>query len=255
MKRTAEEFGCCEATVWKILQSNDVKRFGVGGFDAASVDHDFFARIDEQAFYFAGLLMADGCIDRKRNRVRLGLRSRDRSIVDELVKRSKYEGNVPEYLNKSDWHTELCVYSKKWKSDLACFGVVPNKTDVASIPQWVKDHTLYRHYLRGVFDGDGSLRHGSYRVDGTPSRFQMTVVGSVGVVTSFENECKLVTGKSGKVSQRVGTDVWRWELGDQRVIKPFAGWLYAGADTNLWITRKKQMADIVISNVPRRSQR
>lgn len=255
MKKTSKEFGCCEATVWKILKKNEVERFGTGGFEAASVDHDFFAREDQQAFYFAGLLMADGCVDSKRNRVRLALRATDRDVVDELVRRAKYQGNIPEYINKGGQHVELCIYSNKWKKDLKQFGVVPNKTDTACIPQWVQRHELYHHFLRGVCDGDGSIRSTKERVDGSESGFIVTIVGSYQIIQSFSDALKPIIGHGGKIWNRKYTGLWRWDVFAHREVCQFVRWIYESVDDGLFMERKHQTAMLASNTTVRRYRR
>jgi intein/homing endonuclease len=50
---------------------------------------------------------------------------------------------------------QILVYSTNMVNDLINYGVIPNKTDKIIFPELPNE--LIRHFIRGYFDGDGSI--------------------------------------------------------------------------------------------------
>lgn len=139
----------------------------------AHMNHNYFSVIDTpNKAYWLGLLTADGCVQHHVERgnswsISLSLMKEDRYLVEQLAKDIETNLIVKEYNNGSGFqrqdgkpHIEerLLVYSAKMASDLGNYGVVPKKSlslkRIADIPE-----ELYRHYVRGFFDGNGSATY------------------------------------------------------------------------------------------------
>lgn len=124
-------------------------------------NEDFFHTIDtEEKAYWLGFLMADGCMSQKKNgyanSIHIGLARQDRQ---HLVKFNKsVDTNKPIYDFKSQGHnkSEIEISSNIMFDDLCSYGCVPNKTYKIT---WVnlKNDTLQFAFIRGYFDGDGSI--------------------------------------------------------------------------------------------------
>lgn len=154
-----------------------IKKFGIEKYQyrrmsarTHTLDIDYFDEIDtEEKAYWLGFAMADGCItqtDKKypANRFHFCLKN-DNGELEHLRKfnsaiNSDYEIKVRLVLNKKkDFESEICelrINSKPFVQNLQKHGISMNKTGFEHIPGSVPPH-LKRHFIRGYYDGDGSL--------------------------------------------------------------------------------------------------
>jgi len=118
----------------------------------------FFESIDsEEKAYCLGFLFADGCNSGRRLEVSLAKQDRD---ILEIISGWLLCGhvNVKEYKSKKkNTQNRVAIYvvSKKLCADLEKLGCVPRKTFVLKFPEIPQ--CLHHHFIRGYFDGDGSL--------------------------------------------------------------------------------------------------
>lgn len=134
-------------------------------------DEDFFSRDNEQSFYWAGLLAADGNLRDEWTHFKNGSSSHRKAISLGLIEKDMIELFL-ENLNckgrkiEERWYKtqtgENCIYTIKLSSskmfkDLARFGLKPKKSLVLKMPRWLQKHPLVHHFIRGYFDGDGSV--------------------------------------------------------------------------------------------------
>jgi len=127
-----------------------------------SINDRYFSQIDsERKAYWLGLLYADGCQRTRSNQVILSLSGDDKYLLEELKKDINFGG--PIYTAKKypkhtlvPYRLEMC--NKILTKDLNRLGLVPKKSLILQFPtsQQVPDH-LIRHFIRGYFDGDGSI--------------------------------------------------------------------------------------------------
>lgn len=147
---------------------NKLTKLGLVRSDKYTYNIDFFEKIDtEEKAYWYGFILADGYVaenDKARSReLSIQLAVRD---IEHLKKFNKsIGGNVEvsiftkkgESLVKKDH--KMCairLYSKKIVKDIEKYGCVPNKTyKDLHIPDI--DENLIIHFIRGFFDGDGSI--------------------------------------------------------------------------------------------------
>lgn len=126
-------------------------------------NEDYFKTIStKECAYFLGLIYADGYVT---NYFELGLslQYEDKYILEVLNKQLGGVHNIKErkrknFYNGYDYlsHTaDLRIYSKSLCNDLIKNGVVPKKTNSNTHP--LVTDSLFSHFLRGYFDGDGCV--------------------------------------------------------------------------------------------------
>lgn len=132
-----------------------------------SFDELFFKTIDsEDKAYWLGFIAADGCvIDTKGKRcLQIELSSKDRGHLEKLKSAIKYDG--PIHYNRKHYLTHngktdvfLCdllqINHTGLVRDLISHGITPRKSKTLQPPKIRKK--LVRHWIRGYFDGDGSV--------------------------------------------------------------------------------------------------
>jgi len=126
------------------------------------IDEDFFSSINtEHKSYFLGLIYSDGYLHESRGYMSLTLQERD---VDILIKLKKsINTNKPLlYIHRKEKSTQnqyrLLISRKKMINDLILLGIRQNKS-LTCTPNKILhlDKELIRHFIRGYYDGDGSI--------------------------------------------------------------------------------------------------
>lgn len=131
-------------------------------------DDTFFEKIDnEEKAYFLGFLYADGCISNK-NSINLGLHMDDKIIIEKFKAALKSNHPIHDRIWLLDYGKKygkvltkkslLRIGSKKMAGDLEKLGCFKQKTFKIKFPteEQVPNH-LVHHFIRGFFDGDGSV--------------------------------------------------------------------------------------------------
>lgn len=124
------------------------------------LNEGFFEDIDnEHKAYILGLLYADGYVgDEHFNNIVLQLK--DREIMEQIAKLLDFTGTIRKstkggFKNSKEGYV-LNFSSEIMANSLRKIGLYPNKSltlnDIPNIPE-----CLLRHFIRGYFDGDGSI--------------------------------------------------------------------------------------------------
>lgn len=148
----AKEYGCYPDTITRQL-----RRWGVydkyRGNSTYRVNHRYFEVIDtEEKAYFLGLLLADGHISHT-----VMLYMKDLEIIEKF--KTAIESEHP--IKYDRYNTPgISVASKHMVKDLEDKGFHNRKSyglDFNKVKSFVPDDLLH-HFVRGMFDGDGSIR-------------------------------------------------------------------------------------------------
>ena len=172
-----EQFGITRTSIFQWIKKFKLKRERIiitkPNKRKYNLDVDYFKKIDtEEKAYWLGFIAADGCV-----RYRVGCRiltielsKKDEEHLEKFRKAIKYEGPIRQ-------KKERVIHNKKWKDKNKIFitkpsvsltichcdfvknlidqGIMENKTKLLQPPKIAKKY--YRHWIRGLFDGDGSV--------------------------------------------------------------------------------------------------
>ena len=124
------------------------------------LDENYFDCIDtESKAYILGFIYADGFVgDEKFNNIVIAVN--DLEILEFIAKEFKFTGNIRK-TKKGGFENSKCGYSLNFSSKIMAsrlreIGLYPNKSlTIDTLPQI--DKKLVRHFIRGYFDGDGSI--------------------------------------------------------------------------------------------------
>lgn len=123
-----------------------------------TLNESYFKVIDtEEKAYILGLIASDGCITNKNY---FAISSTDYDVLEFIKKELDYTGEIyiPEREENNNWNITYRINfsSSSICNDLKAYGIFPNKSlKYDNMPIISKE--LMRHYVRGYFDGDGSL--------------------------------------------------------------------------------------------------
>lgn len=156
LNQLARNVGCGPATVKSYLikhgletQRRQHNQYG----RKYKYDDNFFEVINtEEKAYWLGFIMADGYTlhRKKQKRLRIALSRKDECHLHKFIKSIKSNVSV-KYDGVNPYVDINCT---KMCNDLASHGVIPNKSNHEIIP--ILSEHLHRHFIRGLFDGDGS---------------------------------------------------------------------------------------------------
>ena len=158
------------------------------------LNKEYFKTINtEEKAYWLGFLMADGCVYKGASansyRLQINLQESDKNILEKFNKalESDYSIITKEIYNKKTDKTYKTAMLKINNTDLCLdlikHNIVPRKTFNCKFPNISKE--LYRHFIRGYFDGDGCIT--SY-LNNQKGRY--TFAGTESLLTSFQNILK-----------------------------------------------------------------
>jgi len=195
---------------------------------------DFFADIDtEEKAYWLGFLYADGCVHSHNLGISLALHTKDIEHLSKLKQALNLKNKIQ---NVKGHNTKRLEFTdKQMHTDLIKQGCIPKKSLILKPPENVPDH-LIRHFIRGLFDGDGSIY-----IRKTVCRAGFSIVGSKPIITWTKDVLRL-PNKISEIKYSKTLDqitCFRISTSDNKKIKELYKYLYN--DTSVCLERKKEM--------------
>jgi Mor family transcriptional regulator len=201
------------------------------------LDIHAFDRIDsEAAAYYLGFIYADGGVI--ANKLRVELQARDIEVLEGIRGFFKSNALIKQrdvVIPRSGKTTPACsieLHSQLLADRLKAIGIVPRRSHFELTQEVLSNH-LYRHFIRGFMDGDGSLSNGK---SGPMIRFYGQQDILKWIVVTFHRE--LDTNPKLSIRQREGIKVLNYSGGRQ--CRKITRWLYDGA--TIWLSRKHEKA-------------
>jgi hypothetical protein len=217
-----------------------------------TIDDNFFSRDNEEAFYVAGFLAADGNVNKDSCTISLTLAQKDLEHLKKIksvlnctstikLHEKFFTKIVDRYVNKTLYSCGFYFNSKKCKDDLKRFSVFPNKTYYLEFPEWLQEHQLVHHFMRGYIDGDGCFvktnKRSVFSMPGTKSFLNSfhDVLLKHGVC-EINKKRKQMEAKDGK--NFAAFDVLQY--GGNKIISRMYDFLYK--DATIFLERKEKIA-------------
>lgn len=243
-----KKFSLSSPTVLKNLK--DIKKYSKTKIYNPELDEDFFSNIDtESKAYFLGLIISDGNIFDPTNSehpgqkwVSITLQNDDSYILQNFKNDIKSSIKISE-----DGRGSSCISirSNKMADDLEKYGVVPRKSFITRFPFEI-DKKYYRHVIRGIMDGDGSIQaHLTKNITTDKIRF----LHNISFCGSHRLMCEIVDVIMSCLKLKVQPTVYDYknrtlsEFKIQNVddMKTFGEWIYK--DSTVYLLRKKEQYD------------
>lgn len=215
----------------KILEKNSIALRGSGS--KINIQLDNLNKKSNWFSYFLGWAASDGSVQNKKGNYTFSLKVKDEEIVDmfyTLIPRSK------KYYHRDKDMYCLHIGNKQFVEYLVSIGITPRKSRTLEI----KESELNNHFIRGLFDGDGSVRN---------------------TKLSQKHEAKITSGSLKFVKQLVnyldnnGIKTSSYKNGDcvnvtttsKTETKSFYLLMYKDCD-NYFLKRKKDLFEAMFSN-------
>lgn len=224
----AERLNCCAANISKRLKkagvsiNRDYSKRRESNREKLYVEESYFKSIDtEDKAYFLGLMYADGSVSKNTFYLKL----KDEDVIQEFKKYLKAEAEIKIINNQYS----LTICRQSMCIDLINQGCYINKTTSIRFPSLNKN--LIRHFIRGFYDGDGSLILNANR---SHNCLNFTS-GSLEFLQQLQDNLKDISITNGGISKEKDHEVWHLRYGGKQV-HIILNWLYN--NSNLYLKRK-----------------
>lgn len=229
----------CKKRISKILTSNDVKLRTLS--EAATkyeVVSDFFSTIDtEEKAYWLGFMYADGYVTGTKI-VGCKLSTKDEEHLIKL--RNTLSPTKPLYYDETSQgfgnntkSVALILTNRNIFKDLVSKGCIQNKSKLLTFPnESIVPKELIHHFIRGYFDGDGSVTAGI-----NPKGHIRILIGIVGTESFLSEIRKALSLEDTKYLYKYkNKDIHELKVGGTNVVKAIYNFLYK--DATVFLERK-----------------
>lgn len=230
---------CDLSTVTSILDEYDVQQLSMSEVRRKyNIDENYFEIIDTQnKAYSLGLIFADGTVAKNGNGFAIALQERDKALLDRLNHEFGGDRKLTfiEYSEKNpNWQNAyyLSISNHKMNQDLIKHGAIPNKSLSLEFPNTIPND-LIRHFVRGYFDGDGSLAKNEDRCTIiSTENFCKALANIVSDKLNVHCSIMLCHGNADKPTRT-------FQIAGKNQVKKFLDWLYFDAD--IYLGRKHSL--------------
>lgn len=208
---------------------------------------DYFENINtKDKAYFFGFIVADGYVNEKS--LKIAIQEKDVEILEcfkKYIKSNTILSTINQYDLKYNRQIQkaITINSKKISKDLSSYGAIQNKSHKTYFPNI--SESLYSHFIRGVFDGDGCITYNKNNNNGS-----FSIVGNFDLINKIQDvlvkECSLKKTKLYKKPKEKNNITNLRYSGDNQ-IKKIYDYLYKESD-DLFLKRKKEKFEYCFKN-------
>jgi DNA-binding transcriptional regulator WhiA len=136
------------------------------------LNENFFDELTEKSSYWLGFLYADGYVrmkDGKSGELKLKLKDTDKNHIEKFLKDIECKKPIKCGVDGKSKFCSVTVYSNLLVNKLFDLGCVNNKTQKIRLPKL--SEPFMSHFIRGYFDGDGSI----HKIKNRPNSFSVSI--------------------------------------------------------------------------------
>lgn len=241
----AKKFGTNPQMIRNVLRKNRVTILSLSelGMLEYPRNSNYFEKIDTPAkAYWLGFLYADGYIGKgKDKRVRITLKKDDEQHLNKFLQAIEATNTLVKYSQKKDGEKVFeqaycCLRDSKLVEDLNNAGCTNRKSYTLTFPNGdILPEHLQSHFIRGYFDGDGSLHSTLSGKNKTP-RYRITFVGT----KSFLESLRHILGKDHIAIENRETYCMFSISGNKQLVSVLE-YLYKDSEESIELIRKRQI--------------
>jgi predicted DNA-binding protein YlxM (UPF0122 family) len=217
-------------------------------FRKYKLNKHYFDNIDDEyKAYFLGLFFADGC-NSEGVGIDIALQEGDEYLLKQLIQKL-YPNNdkplqkiLPKKENRKIQY-RLGISSTDLSKAMSKHGAVPKKSLILKYPYGCFEQSLFGHFLRGYFDGDGSIW-----LDDRKKRLHFTLDGTYDFLFSIrkELETQLNVSIPNKIYTQPRTKIFELVLSKRHLLQGIYHLLYDNA--TIYMFRKKLIFDGILQD-------
>lgn len=252
-----EENDNCDTTIETAKLSNESEWKDTGKIKErkrrkySKINLNYFEDIDtDEKAYFLGLLASDGNISKYS--IRISLQEKDGYILEKYSNRIVGENCIKLYkTNHGTTTSNFRVTSRKMVSDISKWGILPNKTFYLDIPIETFSETLFKSFLLGLTDGDGSIYYSTTHKKYTYLTYKLCCVDPLcsKIINRLQSYFSDIKIQNNVIQCNNNKQIKEIRIGKQKSVIDFLSWIY---DTKLdiFLQRKKEKYTNFIRNLP-----
>lgn len=209
--------------------------------------NDVFFDLDTpESFYVAGFIAADGSLQKRQYSkiLKVCLSNADLPHLEKIKTALKSDHPIKEYdvkpgklIKTSHKCVEIQIANNKIYDSLYKFNIVPNKTFTYTMPEWLANHTLVNHFMRGYFDGDGCITLCGLGEGRTVRQLSFGILGTKKFLEDYrailEQKCGLNRNKIVAKG-----NVFSLSYSGNTIVGEIHDFLYKNA--TIWLDRKRE---------------
>lgn len=207
-------------------------------------NNKFFNDESPESFYLAGFIAADGSVQyRKYSKIlKITLSKKDINHLEKIKKILDSNHPIKEYkvkksklVNSENESVELQIANKDIVDDLKKFNIIPNKTKVYEMPEWILSHKFLNHFMRGYFDGDGTITYCGLAKGRKKIQLNFSILGTERFIQQYKGILfKFCKASDAKITQH--SSIFRISYSGNNLVKNIYDFLYK--NQNICLQRK-----------------
>lgn len=244
IRQIEQDYGVTRYSVTKYLEEQNIKTTKGNHHRKYIHQFDYFEIIDtEEKAYWLGFMFADGYIVDYSNRYGedkfgITLHSDDIETLEKFRESIKSTNPITDVSSNGRSLRRIIMSSQKTVDDLISHGCVKQKSLILKPPINVPDD-LINHFIRGFFDGDGSIfwnksefeHHNSWN---TPS-YSVSITSTKEMIDWIIDQVGF--GNLKKEERREKT--WYYKQNGNKKVKAFCEYIYK--DATIFMERKYKL--------------
>lgn len=231
LKQLGREFGCSYCTIKNLLNKYHIK--SRGNKQGYPRNQFYFNKIDNiEKAYWLGFLYADGCVYNNTNEISIGII--DLEHIEKFKQAIGAINHKITIVNDKRFKKEKILYhfsikDKQLHNDLIKLGCIPQKTlKINKIPNIPRDYVS--HFIRGFFDGDGSLH---YLKGSNNFRISFTS-GSKDFLEEIKKELQV----NPKIATSNNGNCYTLQISGRKQVEKILNYLYKDSNESIRLDRK-----------------
>lgn len=240
----SEKYKICTWSIGNVLKKNNIK----SRIRKNNCNENYFETINSyEKAYWLGLLYADGYVRQRKQfngkhkqggMVGISLKNGDEYLLKKLIIDLESTYKLYKVSKDNSLSYKLEINSSKMAKDLIKLGCVPNKSLILLPPNL--DDIYIPHFIRGYFDGDGSIgRYGE--------RLKFSLLGTnellVWILNFFKKNGMKTTPKISKTK-----NIFSIQINSKSDIELIENILYTSSN-NYYLKRKKEKFIVCASHM------
>lgn len=192
----------------------------------------FFSEYNPQSCYWAGFILADGCLRSDRATLSIKLADKDKEHLEKFARAISFSGTI----KHDNYQCSIVDVNGKWPHQQLqeLFDICPQKTFTTKLTNKVPLEHLH-HFVRGILDGDGCICVTSVPMVSIAGTIQLLeelswLFYGLGVRLRSQNDVPPVRNRS-----KNGISQLSYGSANAKLI---LDWLYAGSSKEIRLDRK-----------------
>lgn len=232
LKSLGKQFDCSYATIRNCLNKQGIQ--SRGNKQGYPRNEMYFNQItNPEKAYWLGFLYADGCVH--TNNFEISINITDKEQVEKFrqaigaINHKITETKDTRWKNAKNLY-QFSIKDKQLHSDLIKWGCIPNKTFLINkIPNIPKDYIS--HFIRGYFDGDGSL----HWLQGTNNYRISFTCGSKNFLQDILKELGLF---NISIQKQNSSNTYQVQIAGRHQVEKILNYLYKDSTERMRLDRK-----------------